>query len=43
MMNTGVARVKITPVSEPVHSTHRYYMRKRKRYRYEHHSYANVY
>jgi rare lipoprotein A (peptidoglycan hydrolase) len=44
MMNTGVARVKITPVSEPYHSTtHHYYLRKKRRYRYEHHSYASDY
>jgi rare lipoprotein A (peptidoglycan hydrolase) len=43
MMNTGVAPVKITPVSEPYHSTHHYYLRKKTRYRYEHHSYASDY
>jgi rare lipoprotein A (peptidoglycan hydrolase) len=43
MMNTGVARVKITPVSVPSHATHRYYVRRKRRYRYKSGSYASVY
>ncbi len=43
MMNTGVARVKITPVSAPSHAPHRYYVRRKRRYPYKSGGYASVY